>query len=149
MALISECGHPRRPELCSEKLGSRRIQSASSERVVCQSTGGEEDGVGQDPQSSQGPDTNDMVFIVLRFVLMSQARSCLVSRPDGWRQYSHRPDMVSSVGSCLSVSEIRCSPFQWLGPARFTQPPCPITSLPPIDIVIISQYSRFPPVWLM
>jgi len=34
----------------------------------------------------------------------------------------------------------RCSPFSFLGPARYTQPPCPLTSLPQIDIVIISQY---------
>jgi N-acyl-phosphatidylethanolamine-hydrolysing phospholipase D len=27
-----------------------------------------------------------------------------------------------------------------MGPSRFTQPPCAISSLPPIDIVLISQY---------
>src|SRR5271170_3233157 len=41
----------------------------------------------------------------------------------------------------LFIVDRRCSPFQWIGPARFTQPPCPITSLPPIDIVVISQYT--------
>ena len=33
----------------------------------------------------------------------------------------------------------RCSPSQWVGPARYTEPPCQISDLPKIDVVIISH----------
>jgi N-acyl-phosphatidylethanolamine-hydrolysing phospholipase D len=37
------------------------------------------------------------------------------------------------------VFENRCSPFTWLGPARYTAPPCDIADIPIIDAVIISH----------
>lgn len=37
------------------------------------------------------------------------------------------------------VFENRCSPFTWLGPARFTPAPCKIEDIPIIDAVIISH----------
>lgn len=33
----------------------------------------------------------------------------------------------------------RCSPFSWLGPKRYTEPPCHIKDIPNIDAVIISH----------
>jgi N-acyl-phosphatidylethanolamine-hydrolysing phospholipase D len=33
----------------------------------------------------------------------------------------------------------RCSPFSWLGPARYTEPPCHIDDIPFIDVVVISH----------
>ncbi|KAF2424266.1 Metallo-hydrolase/oxidoreductase [Tothia fuscella] len=33
----------------------------------------------------------------------------------------------------------RCSPFSWLGPARYTPAPCEISDIPIIDIVVISH----------
>ncbi|ERF76227.1 hypothetical protein EPUS_04304 [Endocarpon pusillum Z07020] len=33
----------------------------------------------------------------------------------------------------------RCSPFSWLGPKRYTDPPCQIKDIPTIDAVIISH----------
>ncbi|KAF8641647.1 hypothetical protein AX16_009873 [Volvariella volvacea WC 439] len=33
----------------------------------------------------------------------------------------------------------RCSPSQWVGPKRFTQPPCKIEELPEVDAVVISH----------
>ena len=37
------------------------------------------------------------------------------------------------------VFEERCSPVQWLGPKRYTQPPCSLSDLPAVDAVIISH----------
>ncbi|KPI44355.1 N-acyl-phosphatidylethanolamine-hydrolyzing phospholipase D [Cyphellophora attinorum] len=37
------------------------------------------------------------------------------------------------------VFEDRCSPFSWLGPKRYTPPPCEVTDIPTIDAVIISH----------
>lgn len=73
-----------------------------------------------------------------------KARTCVTSCANGWHQYSYRSHLVSSVFSLsFAHAEISCSPFQWMGPSRFTQPPCPITSLPPIDIVVISQLFNY------
>ncbi|KAG6878022.1 hypothetical protein C0993_000803 [Termitomyces sp. T159_Od127] len=33
----------------------------------------------------------------------------------------------------------RCSPSQWIGPKRFTQPPCKIEEIPEVDAVVISH----------
>ncbi|KAJ7581790.1 N-acyl-phosphatidylethanolamine-hydrolyzing phospholipase D [Mycena floridula] len=33
----------------------------------------------------------------------------------------------------------RCSPVQWMGPARFTPPPCQISDIPDMDAVVISH----------
>jgi len=33
----------------------------------------------------------------------------------------------------------RCSPSQWIGPARYTPPPMPLKELPHVDIVILSH----------
>ncbi|KAG6897255.1 hypothetical protein C0992_003039 [Termitomyces sp. T32_za158] len=33
----------------------------------------------------------------------------------------------------------RCSPSQWIGPKRFTQPPCNIEEIPEVDAVVISH----------
>ncbi|KAI9094416.1 beta-lactamase superfamily domain-containing protein [Phlyctochytrium arcticum] len=40
---------------------------------------------------------------------------------------------------CDPIFSHRCSPSQWVGPARFTPPPCKLEDLPPIDVVIISH----------
>ncbi|CBF83345.1 putative Zn-dependent hydrolase/oxidoreductase family protein [Aspergillus nidulans FGSC A4] len=37
------------------------------------------------------------------------------------------------------VFEDRCSPFSWLGPKRYTEPPCQIMDIPTIDAVVISH----------
>ncbi|KAL4794616.1 beta-lactamase superfamily domain-containing protein [Aspergillus venezuelensis] len=37
------------------------------------------------------------------------------------------------------VFEDRCSPFSWLGPKRYTPPPCAIKDIPIIDAVVISH----------
>ncbi|QKX60445.1 uncharacterized protein TRUGW13939_07590 [Talaromyces rugulosus] len=37
------------------------------------------------------------------------------------------------------VFEDRCSPFSWLGPKRHTEPPCQISEIPTIDVVVISH----------
>jgi N-acyl-phosphatidylethanolamine-hydrolysing phospholipase D len=37
------------------------------------------------------------------------------------------------------VFEDRCSPFSWLGPKRYTPPPCAIKDIPTIDAVVISH----------
>jgi L-ascorbate metabolism protein UlaG (beta-lactamase superfamily) len=37
------------------------------------------------------------------------------------------------------VFEDRCSPFSWLGPSRYTEPPCKIEDIPVIDAVVISH----------
>lgn len=37
------------------------------------------------------------------------------------------------------VFEDRCSPFSWLGPSRYTEPPCKIEDIPAIDAVVISH----------
>jgi len=37
------------------------------------------------------------------------------------------------------VFEGRCGPAGWLGPQRYTQPPCSLADLPPVDAVIISH----------
>lgn len=37
------------------------------------------------------------------------------------------------------VFQSRCSPSQWVGPKRFTEPPCSAADLPPIDVVLISH----------
>ncbi|KAK0744823.1 beta-lactamase superfamily domain-containing protein [Apiosordaria backusii] len=37
------------------------------------------------------------------------------------------------------VFEDRCAPVQWLGPKRYTQPPCKLAELPVVDAVIISH----------
>lgn len=37
------------------------------------------------------------------------------------------------------VFEDRCSPFTWLGPKRYTDPPCKISDIPTIDAVVISH----------
>ncbi|KAL5340124.1 beta-lactamase superfamily domain-containing protein [Aspergillus crustosus] len=37
------------------------------------------------------------------------------------------------------VFEDRCSPFSWLGPRRYTEPPCEIKDIPVIDAVVISH----------
>jgi len=33
----------------------------------------------------------------------------------------------------------RCSPFQWLGPARYTDPPCKIEDVPAVDAIVLSH----------
>ncbi|KAF8478054.1 N-acyl-phosphatidylethanolamine-hydrolyzing phospholipase D [Russula ochroleuca] len=33
----------------------------------------------------------------------------------------------------------RCSPFQWLGPARYTDPPCAIAEVPAVDAIVLSH----------
>ncbi|KAG9037754.1 hypothetical protein FRB95_004040 [Tulasnella sp. JGI-2019a] len=33
----------------------------------------------------------------------------------------------------------RCSPFSFAGPARYTNPPCKMSDLPPVDIIVISH----------
>ncbi|KAG6845630.1 hypothetical protein H0H93_016040, partial [Arthromyces matolae] len=33
----------------------------------------------------------------------------------------------------------RCSPSQWIGPKRYTQPPCEIEDIPEVDAVVISH----------
>ncbi|TPX70661.1 hypothetical protein SpCBS45565_g01601 [Spizellomyces sp. 'palustris'] len=40
---------------------------------------------------------------------------------------------------CDPIFSHRCSPFQFMGPARYTDPPCKIEDLPKIDVVIISH----------
>ena len=40
---------------------------------------------------------------------------------------------------CDPVFSQRCSPSQWMGPKRYTQPPAPVKDLPEIDIVLISH----------
>ena len=37
------------------------------------------------------------------------------------------------------VFEERCSPFQWLGPKRYTKAPCQVVDIPHIDAVVISH----------
>ncbi len=37
----------------------------------------------------------------------------------------------------------RCSPTQFLGPKRFTEPPCKIEDIPEVDAVVISVSSLF------
>ncbi|KAL2189980.1 Metallo-hydrolase/oxidoreductase [Thermothelomyces heterothallicus CBS 203.75] len=37
------------------------------------------------------------------------------------------------------VFEDRCAPVQWLGPKRYTPPPCSLSDLPPVDAVVISH----------
>ncbi|KAI9371853.1 beta-lactamase superfamily domain-containing protein [Aspergillus egyptiacus] len=37
------------------------------------------------------------------------------------------------------VFEDRCSPLSWLGPKRYTEPPCEIKDIPIIDVVVISH----------
>ena len=37
------------------------------------------------------------------------------------------------------VFEDRCSPLSWLGPKRYTPPPCEVTEIPIIDAVVISH----------
>jgi L-ascorbate metabolism protein UlaG (beta-lactamase superfamily) len=37
------------------------------------------------------------------------------------------------------VFEHRCSPFSWLGPARYTEAPCKVEDIPIIDAVVISH----------
>jgi N-acyl-phosphatidylethanolamine-hydrolysing phospholipase D len=37
------------------------------------------------------------------------------------------------------VFEDRCSPVSWLGPKRYTPPPCEVTDIPTIDAVVISH----------
>ncbi|KAI9151332.1 Metal-dependent hydrolase lscR [Paramyrothecium foliicola] len=37
------------------------------------------------------------------------------------------------------VFEDRCTPVQWAGPKRFTQPPCSLAELPFVDAVVISH----------
>ncbi|KAL3420780.1 N-acyl-phosphatidylethanolamine-hydrolyzing phospholipase D [Phlyctema vagabunda] len=37
------------------------------------------------------------------------------------------------------VFEDRCSPFSWLGPKRYTEPPCHVKDLPIVDVVVISH----------
>ncbi|KAL2854972.1 beta-lactamase superfamily domain-containing protein [Aspergillus pseudoustus] len=37
------------------------------------------------------------------------------------------------------VFEDRCSPLSWLGPKRYTEPPCQIADIPIIDAVVISH----------
>jgi L-ascorbate metabolism protein UlaG (beta-lactamase superfamily) len=37
------------------------------------------------------------------------------------------------------VFEDRCSPFSWMGPKRYTEPPCQIKDIPNIDAVVISH----------
>lgn len=37
------------------------------------------------------------------------------------------------------VFEDRCSPFSWLGPKRYTKPPCDVSEIPIIDMVVISH----------
>ncbi|KAL3466270.1 beta-lactamase superfamily domain-containing protein [Aspergillus heterothallicus] len=37
------------------------------------------------------------------------------------------------------VFEDRCSPLSWLGPKRYTEPPCQIADIPTIDAVVISH----------
>ena len=73
-----------------------------------------------------------------------KARTRFISRSNGRSKHSYGSYLVPSVRNgpwfCLMLTSSRCSPSQWVGPARFTQPPCPISSLPPIDIVIISQF---------
>ncbi|KAI0313840.1 N-acyl-phosphatidylethanolamine-hydrolyzing phospholipase D [Amylostereum chailletii] len=33
----------------------------------------------------------------------------------------------------------RCSPFQWLGPARYTDPPCTAEEVPAVDAIVLSH----------
>ncbi|EED13665.1 Zn-dependent hydrolase/oxidoreductase family protein, putative [Talaromyces stipitatus ATCC 10500] len=37
------------------------------------------------------------------------------------------------------VFEDRCSPFSWMGPKRYTKPPCDVSEIPVIDMVVISH----------
>jgi N-acyl-phosphatidylethanolamine-hydrolysing phospholipase D len=37
----------------------------------------------------------------------------------------------------------RCSPSQWVGPARYTKVPCTVADLPAVDAVVISVRSLF------
>ncbi|KAH8691606.1 putative Zn-dependent hydrolase/oxidoreductase family protein [Talaromyces proteolyticus] len=37
------------------------------------------------------------------------------------------------------VFEDRCSPLSWLGPKRYTEPPCKVSEIPVIDVVVISH----------
>ncbi|KAK4199982.1 beta-lactamase superfamily domain-containing protein [Triangularia verruculosa] len=37
------------------------------------------------------------------------------------------------------VFEDRCAPVQWIGPKRYTQPPCKLADLPVVDAVVISH----------
>src|SRR5947207_11110705 len=96
--------------------------------------------MGEDSEPSKGQNTSHMVLSRYDPSTDCKAWSRVILSANGWHQYSYRPNLVPSVYSLLVSTDTRCSPVQWLGPSRFTQPPCPITSLPPIDIVIISQY---------
>ena len=49
------------------------------------------------------------------------------------------PSNSWSYNDVLIVYLPRCSPVQFMGPARVTPPPCNIADLPPIDAVIISH----------
>ncbi|KAJ1894040.1 Protein-lysine N-methyltransferase efm4 [Kickxella alabastrina] len=40
---------------------------------------------------------------------------------------------------CDPVFSERCSPVQWMGPKRYTQAPCQVDELPPVDFLIISH----------
>ncbi|KAH9969505.1 N-acyl-phosphatidylethanolamine-hydrolyzing phospholipase D [Russula dissimulans] len=33
----------------------------------------------------------------------------------------------------------RCSPFQWFGPARYTDPPCKVEDVPAVDAIVLSH----------
>jgi N-acyl-phosphatidylethanolamine-hydrolysing phospholipase D len=48
-------------------------------------------------------------------------------------QFNNLNILTDPVFSC------KCSPSQWVGPSRFTNPPCEMSQLPPIDVVIISH----------
>lgn len=37
------------------------------------------------------------------------------------------------------VFEDRCSPFTFMGPKRYTEPPCHLNDIPEIDVVVISH----------
>lgn len=45
---------------------------------------------------------------------------------------------VCSVAEC-ATDGARCSPTQWLGPARYVSAPCKVSQLPPIHLLFISH----------
>ena len=73
-----------------------------------------------------------------------QPSSLVPSSQDGLRIHwmGHSSMLIEIDGHLILTDPVwgpRCSPFSWMGPARFHPPPLPVEDLPPLDAVLISH----------
>ncbi|CZT43023.1 probable FMP30 Found in Mitochondrial Proteome [Rhynchosporium secalis] len=86
------------------------------------------------------PDTTPPTVTVVQPILLPSRTSSTSLRATWLGHACYYVEFPSGLRVLFDpVFEDRCSPFSFMGPKRYTEPPCRINDLPVVDLVVISH----------